>query len=247
MYAIDGFFGYKRGKKAEKKAKGHGGFHGKNLPNCMIIGYLFLLEYHGDLFMKKWFLVIAAAFSCSLLYANYAESVATLTTKVILQNTNGYFVLSDRSCWKAIGFSKRWRSLNEWWNSVELVPSNYECVPNDWYVGSEIEVYSKYRNLNVYEKNAANYEELKQCTHLLVNGRTGQILFAIALEPEECMNQVFKDAYGEGYKKGVSEGAAKSYKNTTDSYNDGYNEGHKDGYYVGYQEGYKSAINNEPR
>jgi len=191
--------------------------------------------------VKKWFLIIIAVVSGLTLYAGEPERVDTLSTKVILQNTNGYFVFSDGSCWKAVGFSKRWRSLSEWWNGVQLVPKNYECLPNDWYVGTQIEVYSKYGNLEVDEANASNQEELKQCTHLLFNTRTGQVLFAIALHPADCMVQLFKEAYDEGYGKGFDQGRMESYKNATEI----YNRGHTDGYKLGYTEGFKAAHNGD--
>jgi len=183
--------------------------------------------------MKKWFLIMIL--SCSVICAEKPEKVETLSSKVICQNTNGYFVLSDGSCWKAISFSKRWRSLSEWWNSVQLVPANYECVPNDWYLGTQIEAYRKYGNLEVDESNASNQELLKQCTHLLVNSRTGQVLFAIALHPAECIVQLFTEAHEDGYNKGLYEGRLKNYQNSSDSYKSGYSEGYKDGYVKGFQ------------
>lgn len=162
-----------------------------------------------------------------------------LSSKVILQNTNGYFVLSDGSCWKAIAFSKRWRSIKEWWRNVQLVPKNYECIPNDWYLGTHIEVYSKYENLEVDEANASNQEDLKQCTHLLANTRTGQVLFAIALHPADCIVQLYNDSYGDGYSDGFSEGRMESHKNANDIYNSGYADGQKAGYAEGYQAAFK--------
>jgi hypothetical protein len=190
--------------------------------------------------MKKWLLIALTLLSCSSIHAtsySYPEKVEVLASKVVLQNTNGYFVLSDRSCWKAIGYSPRWRTLSEWWNNVQLVPENYECVPNDWFLGAQIEVYSKYGNLNISEADASNQDALKQCTHLLVNSRTGQVLFAIALEPAECIVQLFTDAYQDGYSFGYSEGRLNSYKNATEI----YNSGHSDGYKLGYSEGYQTA------
>ncbi|HSW85898.1 MAG TPA: hypothetical protein VLG49_00200 [Rhabdochlamydiaceae bacterium] len=189
--------------------------------------------------MRKWLLGIATVLSCSVIHANFPEKVEILSSKVILQNTNGYFVLSDGSCWKTIAFSKRWRSIKEWWRKVQLVPKNYECVPNDWYLGTNIEVYSKYENLEVDEANASNQDDLKQCTHLLVNTRTGQVLFAIALHPADCIVQLHNDSYGDGYSDGFSEGRMESHKNATDIYNSGYADGQKAGYAEGYQAAFK--------
>jgi hypothetical protein len=194
-----------------------------------------------EIFMKKWILLTIAIVSCSLSHAENPDKVETLSSKAILKNTNGYFVLSDRSCWKAIGFSKRWRSLSEWWNDVKLAPEKYECVPNDWFLGTQIEVYSKVSNLDVSESNASNQDSLKQCTHLLVNSRTGQVLFAIALEPADCIVQLFNEAYEDGYGKGYDKGRLSSYQNA----NDIYNKGQAEGYKTGYKDGYRAGANGE--
>jgi hypothetical protein len=180
-----------------------------------------------------------AVLSCSFVYAEGPERVEALSSKVILQNTSGYFVLSDGSCWKAIGFAKRWRSLTEWWNGVELVPENYNCVPNDWYLGSQIEVYPKYEYLRVNEADASNQEDLRQCTHLFANTRTGQVLFAISLHPAECIVQLFTESRKEGYDEGFSLGRLSSYQNADDI----YNQGHADGYKAGYIEGIRNSQN----
>jgi hypothetical protein len=177
-------------------------------------------------FMKKWVFLALLLFSSSLMFADKYEKVETLSSKVVLQSGNGYFVFSDQSHWKAIGFSKRWRTLTEWWNDVQLVPENYECLPKDWQEGTAIEVYSKYGNLTVSEANASNVEELKQCTHLLVNTRTGQVLFAIALEPSNCLPMLFHEAKNEGYQAGYSQG---------------YFIGHSNGYSTGYAAGRAAA------
>jgi hypothetical protein len=140
--------------------------------------------------------------------------MVTLSSKIILPSTNGYFVLSDRSCWKVVGFSKRWRTFSEWWNSVQLIaPECYECLPNDWYVGTQIEVHSKLDRLNVSEADASNQEILRQCTHLLVNSHTGKVLFAISMEPGECMLEVFHEGFKLGHNQGIAEGRLQGYQN----------------------------------
>jgi len=187
--------------------------------------------------MKKWFLVAAVALSCAVIHADDIEKIETLSSKVILQNTDGYFVFSDGSCWKAIGFSKRWRSLSEWWNNVQLVPAHYECVPNDWFLGTQIEIYPKRQALKVDEADASNQEALKQCTHLLVNTRTAQVLFAIALTPAECIVQLSKEMHKDGYDQGFHKGRLETYTNATNIYNDGYAAGYK----IGYAEGCKAV------
>ena len=178
------------------------------------------------------------AFGVSALHAD-AEKVEYLSAKVLLENTNAYYVLSDGSCWKVMGFVKRWRTPSEWWNNVQLVPQNYESIPNDWFLGTKIEAYPKYEYLNVDESNASNQADLKQCTHLLVNTRTGQVLFAIALHPSDCMIQVYNDAHDDGYNQGFTKGRLSSYQNATDIYNKGVSDGYKDGYAKGYQDAMK--------
>src|SRR5690348_14947900 len=137
--------------------------------------------------MRKMFAVAIAVFGLAAIDASEPEKIEALSAKIILQNSNGYYALSDGSCWKTIGFSKRWRTLSEWWNNVQLVPTYYECVPDDWFLGTQIEVYPKFGNLAVNEADASNQDALKQCTHLMVNTRTGQVLFAIALHPADCL------------------------------------------------------------
>ncbi len=188
--------------------------------------------------MKKWLFTLMTILFCSAIHASWPERVESLSAKVILQNTEGYFVLSDGSCWKAIGFSTRWRSLNEWWNAVQLVPKNYECVPNDWYLGTLIEVYSKSGNCQVNESDASNQEALAQCSHLFLNKRTEQVLFAIALHPADCIVRLFNESKKEGYDEGYSRGRLSNYQNGTDIYNKGRAEGYK----VGYTDGVCDAM-----
>lgn len=183
--------------------------------------------------MKKWILCAALLLNSALAFADNQhapERIETLSAKVILQSTNGYFVFSDRSCWKAVAFSKRWRSLSEWWNGVELAPEKYDCVPDNWVLGTEIEVYSKFGNMDVDDANAANQELLKQCTHLLLNKRTGQVLFAIKMEPTECIISLHKEAYQDGYAQGYAQGQSGS-----------YTRGRDDGYRAGYTAGFQAA------
>jgi hypothetical protein len=155
--------------------------------------------------MRIFILSLFAVLTTSL-YAGAQEKREILSSKIVLENSYGYFVLSDGSQWKTIPFITRWRSLSEWWNNAQLVPQNYQCMPKDWFLGTEIQVYSKYENLTVSEADASNEDALKQCTHLLVNGNTGQILFAIALHPAESLLYVFEDARKEGYEQGFYEG-----------------------------------------
>ncbi len=189
--------------------------------------------------MKKWLVLAIALLSCVVVQASSIERIEVLSSKAILKNANGYFALSDGSLWKAVGFEKRWRTPSEWWNNVQLVPENYECVPNDWFLGAQIQIYSKYDNLEVNEANASNQEALKQCTHLLVNTRSGQVLFATELDPAECVIRLFNDAFQDGYQSGYSKGRLESYKDASEIYNSGHADGFKAGYEEGFQDGFR--------
>ena len=185
--------------------------------------------------MKKMLFALFVILSCSFVQASNPEHVDILSGKVVLQNSNGYFVFSNGSCWKAIGFAPRWRTLSEWWNNVEIVPQTYQCVPSDWVLGTQIDVYTKFGNLNVNEADASNQDQLKQCTHLLHNKRTGQILFAIALHPADCIGQVFAEAKKDGYDEGYTKGRLSNYQNATEIYNDGYKAGYTKGFKAAYE------------
>ncbi len=177
---------------------------------------------------------VIAILSCSFISADQPEKVEALSSKVILESADGYFVLSDGSYWKVVQFVKRWRTPSEWWNNIALVPKNYECTPSDWFLGSQIEVFSKQETtLTVDEMNASNHETLKKCTHILWNARTDQGLFAIALDPADCIVQLHNDARSEGYNKGLRDGLQKSSKNSSEAYDKGYT----DGYNAGFREG----------
>ena len=152
---------------------------------------------------------------CSVCQAGEPERVELLSSKVILKNGDSYFVLSDGSFWKAVTFAKRWRTASEWWNDTEIVPSEYECVPNNWHLGGEIWVYPKYGNLAIDEKSASNYEAIHECTHLLVNDQTGQIIFAVALHPADCLIHIYNDAQKESYDEGYTKGRRASTQNAT--------------------------------
>lgn len=175
---------------------------------------------------------IGAVLICCFASAQECEKVETLCYKMVLKDSASYFVLSDKSCWKVVGFSKRWRSLAEWWEGVELAPEAYNSSPSDWYLGAQVEVYPKYGHMQVPEENASNQSIIKQCTHILVNSKTGHVLFGIALEAAECMSQLYEEGIGVGFEKGRQVG----YKNANEIYNSGYTSGYEDGYRAGYRD-----------
>lgn len=196
--------------------------------------------------MKKYFLI--ALLSCCAVYASVPEKVDTLSSKISWKNTEGYYVFSDDTCWKVFSFSKRWRSISEWWYDVKLVPENYECSPGDWTVGTPIEIYPKDGNLEVDQANASNQEMLRRCTHLFYNSLTGQVLFAYALRPAECIVQLYNDGYATGYQEGVEVGYANGHKSGyQQGHSSGYNEGYNEGYSAGYSSGRSSCSCSCPR
>ena len=194
-------------------------------------------------FIKKsvMFFTVLVTMSCSVCCASQLERVEALVSKAVLKNSDGYFILSDGSFWKVITFVKRSRTLSEWWNSASLIPEQYECVPNDWFSGAEIQVFSKANHLEVDLANASNEKALKQCTHLLYNSKNGQILFAISMQPSEFIDTLFKDARKEGYNAGYSDGRYQSTNDARASYNKGRDEGYKSGYQAGFQDAVKGT------
>lgn len=185
-------------------------------------------------------------FLLSIGHAGHPEKIGILSSKVILQNGNGYFVLCDGSCWKAICFNKRWRTLSEWWNGVDLVPDQYENYPKDWYLGTPIEIFSKHDSHEAKESNASNENELKQCTHLMVNTRTGYTLFVISMHPADCIIQLFNDAHEDGYNKGIEEAKKHLNVQSSNSYRAGYTEGYKAGYVEGVNRTQMSQVESNP-
>jgi hypothetical protein len=174
--------------------------------------------------MRKYFLIpLLLLLMCSLAHAMPPEKIAQLSAKVILTNDNGYYVLSDNSCWKVIYFSKRMRSLSEWWNNVRLVPETFECSPKDWVEGTYIEIYSKRDFPEIPFQNASNQNDLINCSHVLINTASKQVLFANALSIADSMVLVFNQAYEDGYNKG-------------------YGIGHSLGYTLGYSTGYQLGL-----
>jgi hypothetical protein len=176
-------------------------------------------------------LVVIVAFFAFLNVSVNAENYGpALAAKVTIEEADGYFILSDGSYWKVVGFVPRTRGLIEWWNDVQLAPDTYKCVPNDWILGVEVIAYPKYGNLGVDEEKASNQDALRQCSYLLVNKANGQVLFASPLDPAVFLTQVFKEAqhsgYDKGYTKGVYERSSINQKevkkNCDKAYSDGY-------------------------
>lgn len=196
-------------------------------------------RFNPEVYMKKWCLFVLSLFACASLYASGGpEKTEQLCSKAVLQDRGGYFVLSDGSCWKVVGFAPRWRTPSEWWNNVELIPENYKCEPDDWVVGAVIQTYPKHAHLEVNEADASNQESLMQCTDLLVNTRTGQVLFGVAMNPALFLAEVSDRFYKDGYSKGERDESVRQSINSIAI----YNKGHASGYKSGYEEGYHDAF-----
>lgn len=159
--------------------------------------------------MKKWCTLLIALVICSFNYADEPENIEILSSKAMLQSSEGYFALSDGSCWKVMGFSPRWRSLCEWWHNTQIVPPNYLTTPADWLIGTQIEIYPIYGNIEANLDNASNEEDLMECTHLLFDVKTNRVLFAVSMHPAECMAEIFNDAHKDGYDHGFKAGYQK--------------------------------------
>jgi hypothetical protein len=185
--------------------------------------------------MKKYFLLALSFLLCAGVYASPPEQIVTLSGKAILSSEQGYYVLSDSTCWKVINFSKRWRSPLEWWNNVQLAPETFDCIPSSWDLGASIDVYSKFDFPEIPLENASNKTDLVNCTHVLVNSVTNQVLFGTALETADCMVRIFNEAYKDGHDIGYSRGHDAGYSSGHDA---GYNTGYSTGYTIGYNKGF---------
>lgn len=200
--------------------------------------------------MKKLFLLITTCCLCAGLQAEDPEKVETLAAKFCLENKIGYYVFSDDSCWKVIGFSKRSRSLREWWNNVQLAPEIYDCTPDKWTVGAPIEIYAKDSFSPIPLDNASNKENVMQCSHVFLNKNTRQVLFALSLKPAECLSQLYKighkEGHEEGYSKGMREGNHQGYQRGYQQGTEKSGEEYQKGYRLGYQEGYNQGSKHQP-
>jgi hypothetical protein len=171
--------------------------------------------------MSKW-IVSFAFLLTSIVSASpgmAVDHIANLEGGISMNGHNGYFVLTDGTFWKVYGYVTRYRTPFEWWNGASLdVPEQFNCAPKDWYAGSEIECYPRSGVNFVDDSNASNQDELKQCTHVLINSKTGQVLFGIKMSPLTCLNLIYAEGENHGYNKGYSVG-----------YNTGYNNGYSAG------------------
>lgn len=156
--------------------------------------------------MKKIFLAVLVVVSAC------AEPFGYMTAKVLPTENRGYCVFSDGSFWRVTTFVKRWRSPLEWVSGTELyVPDEYVCDLKDFSLGDVFEAYEKYGNARVDESAASNQDELKKCSHLLVNPRTGKIFYATPLHPVDFTYDLFSEGRSIGYSEGYTAGYSSGY------------------------------------
>lgn len=196
--------------------------------------------------MKRLVSILCAVLSMNCVHSGELEKESQLVAKVALSNTQGYFLFEDGSFWKVVPLIKRWRSLSEWWNDVQLVPEQFECIPKDWNLGAPIAVYRKESNFDIEESNASNSKILKHCSHFLVNQVTKQTLFAYPLSQSQLITQLYRDAYLDGYNIGQQEGIQKqdqmNQQTKTKIHQEGYTKGYQSGYETGYRDGLKKKL-----
>lgn len=185
--------------------------------------------------MRK-FLVSCFCLLNASLFASADADEGTLASKVIITDESGFYSLTDGSIWKVFGLRPRWRSISEWWNSVKIVPEDFECVINDFYPGAKLKLIPKneYEALDI--SNAANKEALARCSHVLLNSHTGKCVFAVLLRPETAIVELYNESYKTGYSSGYQKGRL-----STDV--EAYNQYEK-GYQAGYRNGVKDARSN---
>ena len=191
--------------------------------------------------MKKYILGVVCLFATSLVHADTqgAEHVGTLAGQILVGETNGFFILSDGSCWKTASFVTRWRSPFEWWNGVDLTPpQNFQTTPKDWMLGAPIEVHAKMGLSSIDISNASNATELNQSTHVMINQHTGHVLFGVSLAPSVAMMEIFKTGHAAGFQEGVQKGSSETRQA---AHKEGYNEGRQAAYQEGYNEGRQAA------
>ena len=179
---------------------------------------------------KKTIFIFLFVFSCcsvSSFASTASPSSEFLIGKAATYEDEGYFILSDNSCWKVVGFVPRWRTISEWWAGTELLPAGYEVLPKDWSLGSVIEVYAKHQILSGNENNASNKDKLRSCTHLLICPNTGMTLFASPISSVDCMINASESSYNKGYNQGYHAGYSDG-RSTTNAHE--YNQGYDDGY-----------------
>lgn len=183
--------------------------------------------------MKKLISLFAVCLGPIFAGSEDLDETFHLTSKIDIDAGGSYYCLSDGSLWRVYDFNPRWRSLSEWWNDVCLVPEDFKCKTRDWFLGSEIQVISKQDAHQVCLEDAENQKVLKNCTHLLYNLPAGKYLFAVHLEPKDCLVYLYQDAFEIGHKKGYAEAKLEGNRESAKEFKKGYEAG----YFKGFNDG----------
>lgn len=186
--------------------------------------------------MKKY-MVLAVAL-CAQVFAGSEDldDVYVLASKVDTEVLGSFFCLSDGSFWRVYDFQPRWRSIKEWWNDVSLVPHECKSHAKDWFLGSEIQVISRKEAQKIDLNDADNEKILKNCTHLLYNLAAQKYLFAVHLDPKDCLVQVYEESFSLGHKKGYTAGRLENSSESSKEFKKGYEAG----YFKGLQDAKKN-------
>lgn len=200
--------------------------------------------------MIKCFLVFFA-FVSSDLHPN--EQEVSLCSKVVVEPSRGFYCLSDGSIWKVMAVIPREKTISEWWYNLNIVPKNFECNIDDFYVGAKIKIIPRCECSTFNDEVAGNKKELASYSHVLMNTGINKCLFALPLLPETGLMEVYQHGclfgsknynqrrYKEGYDNGCNAGYNKGYlQGYFYGYtSEGYQKGYSDGYTAGYNMGKK--------
>jgi hypothetical protein len=179
--------------------------------------------------MKICFKVCVLVAFLSQTFAASEEANFNLTSKVLINESTGFYTLSDGSFWKVFNFSPRWRTISEWWNDVKLIPEAYDTAPQDWYIGADLEVISKLDHLDAKESDSSHKNLLARCTHIIRNTGSNKCLFAVELKPETLLVELYNDTYKSAYEKGYYKGQLSSDLDASKQYEKGYEAGYYQG------------------
>jgi hypothetical protein len=184
--------------------------------------------------MFKYLLSCLCMMNAAVFAQESIEQEGVLASKVLIKDASGFYALSDGSIWKVMGLTPRWRTVSEWWNSIQIVPEDFECAINDFYIGAKLKIVPKHAYDAFDDQCASNKEELARCSHIIINTDTNKCVFAVALRPETALVEVYNESYKQGYSTGYNKGRLST---NIEAYNQ-----YEKGYQAGYQNGVKDAV-----
>lgn len=179
--------------------------------------------------MIKYLLACLCVLNMGLSASESKEHEDVLVSKVVVNDFSGFYSLSDGSIWKVMGLTPRWRTLSEWWNSIQIVPEDFECAINDFYVGANIQIIPKHEYEAFSDGCASNKNDLARCSHIILNKGTNKCVFAVALKPETAIVEVYNESFKQGYSSGYNKGRLATNVEAYDQYEKGYQAGYQNG------------------